>query len=186
MMEEFKSLKGKFLIASPSVDDDIFGGSVILLIEHTPKRAAGLILNRSLKGGVYRLPDPSAKKKSPPILELYMGGPVEQKTMFILHSNSDLSNKSHEILPNVFLGKTSDILDEIVNSSHQFHLFFGYSTWQEQQLEKEIVHNDWIVCEPEYDLIFHTKIQYTWRESLYRQGGVYSYFSENVNNPKFN
>ena len=188
-MEGFQSLKGKLLIASPSIQDIIFGESVILVLDHTPQSAFGLILNKALGGGIYRLPKVLQSVPSLPesfINDIYYGGPVDSKTMFVLHSNSDLIDQSDEILPNVFLGITEEILSDIFHAEQPFRLFFGHSIWSEEQLEDEVYNNIWIVADAEFELIFNHPIKSLWREVLNRQGGIYSYFAKNVKNPKLN
>ncbi|MYF84914.1 MAG: hypothetical protein F4176_12700, partial [Acidimicrobiia bacterium] len=44
--EEFTSLAGRLLVAMPGMVDPNFNRTVVLMIEHTPEGAVGLVLNR--------------------------------------------------------------------------------------------------------------------------------------------
>ena len=48
-MSDMPSLAGQLLVARPSLKDTSFAHSVILLLEHGPEGAFGLILNRPAK-----------------------------------------------------------------------------------------------------------------------------------------
>ena len=51
MGEEFESLAGQLLVAVPGMTDPNFARTVVLMIDHTPEGAVGMVLNRAYAGG---------------------------------------------------------------------------------------------------------------------------------------
>ncbi|MGB5951293.1 MAG: YqgE/AlgH family protein, partial [Ornithinimicrobium sp.] len=65
---------GKVLVAMPSLDD-IFAGSVVLVLHHDDQGSQGVILNKPLEVAVHAvLPGWHAHVSAP--AKLYQGGPV--------------------------------------------------------------------------------------------------------------
>src|SRR5712664_4083721 len=71
-----KSLAGTFLVARPVLEDPSFRRAVVLLLQHGPEGAFGLIVNRQVRAT--GLPFP-----------VYRGGPCESPGMFMLHGHSE-------------------------------------------------------------------------------------------------
>src|SRR5438270_13803129 len=89
------SLSGAFLVARPTLRDPFFGRSVVLLLEHGPEGAFGLVLNRPAPAG--ELPFP-----------VYVGGPCQPKGLLMLHGHqewlSDSPDHAKEVCAGVYLG----------------------------------------------------------------------------------
>ena len=83
-------LSGQLLISMPGISDPRFERTLILLCAHDDQHAMGLALNRPIEG--LTIPDllEQLEIKStillPPDLVL-MGGPVERKQGFVLHTD---------------------------------------------------------------------------------------------------
>ena len=82
-----ESLNGKLLIASPSMDD-YFHRTVILMVEHSPDGAFGLVLNRPSETTV--------GEASPELAELigddhllHVGGPVQPNAVTAIGEHPD-------------------------------------------------------------------------------------------------
>src|SRR5512145_782346 len=74
---EHGSTVGQLLIAEPMLGDPNFDRTVVLMIEHTPEGALGVVLNRPTELDVDAvLGDWAGLAASPQVL--YLGGPVEQ------------------------------------------------------------------------------------------------------------
>ena len=77
------STVGKLLIAEPMLEDPNFDRTVVLMIEHTPEGALGVVLNRPTELEVDAvLGEWASLAATPPVL--YMGGPVEQNGVLAL------------------------------------------------------------------------------------------------------
>jgi putative transcriptional regulator len=159
------NLTGKLLIAMPSMADSTFGESVVFLCAHSAEGAMGLIINKPMPGlnfleladqiDVSRVPEHMQEKlQQTPLL---MGGPVEQHRGFVLHSaDYKRESSSLEVTAEFKLSATTDILQAIATGEGplQTVLALGYSGWSPGQLENEILHNGWLHCDADPDLVF--------------------------------
>ena len=76
-------MKGKILIASPSLLTDlVFFKSIILIVEKTNEGITGFIINRRLDKLLMKEVETKKKIK----INLYYGGPVSSENFFILKS----------------------------------------------------------------------------------------------------
>ena len=92
-MPHLKPLKGKLLIAEPSIlNDSSFNRTIILITEHTENNSIGFILNRPLE---YTIEDLLPEIKSD--FTIYQGGPVEQDNLYFVHKVPDLIPDSIEV-----------------------------------------------------------------------------------------
>ena len=164
-------LKGRLLVASTSMRDSSFAKTVIYMIEHDATGALGLVLNRSL--GRVPLPDLferlglSSEGVTGSIL-VHAGGPVEQSTIFILHSSDYLLEGSKEISPNLALSNDPETLKAIgAGEGPEGYLFaFGYAGWGPGQLEAEISRGSWIDVPASADLLFDPKDAGKWDRAV--------------------
>ena len=82
------NLTNHFLIAMPSLSDELFGRSVVYMCEHSPRGAMGLIINKPADISMRHLFD---KVELPLRREDLMespvghGGPVQTERGFVLH-----------------------------------------------------------------------------------------------------
>jgi putative transcriptional regulator len=159
------SLKGKLLIAMPSMEDSTFSRSVVFLCAHSPEGAMGLIINKPMPGlNFMELADRLDFSQTTETLRdqleqtpILMGGPVEQHRGFVLHS-PDYANddNSLDVMSDYKLTATIDILQDMAKGQGpvQRVLALGYSGWSPGQLENEILHNGWLHCDADADLVF--------------------------------
>lgn len=75
--------RGKVLISEPFLYDEMFGRSIILLVDHTLDGTMGLVLNKSLP--LY-LNDVLKDFKDVENIPIYKGGPLCTDTLFYLHT----------------------------------------------------------------------------------------------------
>lgn len=159
------NLTGKLLIAMPSMMDSTFGESVVFLCAHSAEGAMGLIINKPMPGlNFLELADQLDLSKVPEDMQeklqqtpLLMGGPVEQHRGFVLHSaDYKVEASSLEVTAAFKLSATTDILQAIAMGKGplQTVLALGYAGWSPGQLENEILHNGWLHCDADADLVF--------------------------------
>ncbi len=161
----FTSLKGKLLISMPGMTDTTFHESLVYLCAHGPEGAMGLIINKPMAGLNFmeladRLDMSKTKQEvmqklaQTPIL---MGGPVEQHRGFVLHSDDYVQQDgSLAVVPGFNLTATLDILQDMARGKgpRQCVMALGYSGWSPGQLENEMLHNGWLHCDADADLVF--------------------------------
>lgn len=150
-------LKGKCLIARPSITDPLFRKTVVLIYEQFPEYTTGLILNK-------RTPSLEVKDilsnrgydsvESDPI---YIGGPVNQKAISLLHSSNWYSSNTMPVNDQINISSDDLMMFKFVNGDvpDNFRFFLGNSVWHSQQLIGEIDNNYWLVNSLDIDDIFN-------------------------------
>ena len=185
---EYKSLKGKLLVANSSIRSSYFAGTVIIVIEHGQSGAFGLVLNRLEKsdthkhlGALLNLVTSQEKK-----IQFYEGGPVAKDHMSIIHTDATNAYAGEEIIPDVFWGSHIELLHDLFSCPYSFCLYRGYSGWAPGQLEAEIKSHSWIIANASEDIIFLKDPAIMWRKALQMNGGIYDYFAKRVKDPMLN
>jgi putative transcriptional regulator len=152
------SLAGYFLVARPVLDDPNFKRTVVLILQHGPDGAFGLVVNRPVE----------AEKLAFPI---YLGGPCKLEGMLLLHGHAEwVTDKGQgEICPGVFLGD-SECAERVAQSDDtdklRFKMFSGYSGWGPQQLEGELAEKAWAVVKATSEQLFATPAEDLWTRVL--------------------
>jgi putative transcriptional regulator len=157
-------LKGKLLIAMPSIHGDDFSHSVVFLCDHSKEGAMGLVLNKPAPrmifsdlvekldlGEVNRPPDDEILQ-----IPVMLGGPVKQFQGFVLHSSDYKSDETLKVAAGYALTATVDVLKAIASGKGPKRkiLALGYAGWSAGQLEDEILRNGWLTCDADADLVF--------------------------------
>lgn len=172
-MAYLKPLKGRLLIAEPSIlNDSSFNRSIILITEHTENNSVGFILNRPLE---YTLQDLLPEINADFII--YQGGPVEQDNLYFVHKVPELIPDSIEVANGIFWGGNFEALRQLLNSGSltksDIRFFLGYSGWGKQQLSDEININSWFISENDLKNIFSDDDTSLWRNKILQKGGNY-------------
>jgi putative transcriptional regulator len=163
----FESLRGQFLVAGKALRDPNFYKSVVLLLEHGPGGALGLVVNRptavkvsTALGGQIELPEQHDR--------LYVGGPVQSSALFIMHNGVKLEAASHEIVSGLYVATSPEALEEVVRLAAQaesplkFRLFSGCAGWGPGQLEGELSRADWHLRPGDIGLLFDHEVHTLW------------------------
>jgi len=165
--------KGGLLIAEPSIlNDDSFKRSIVLLTEHSNDSSVGFILNRPLQFTLSDiLPDIDCD------FMVYQGGPVEQDNLYFIHSIPHLIPNSIEVTKGIYWGGNFETLRELIElklvESNQVRFFLGYSGWDREKLESEMINNSWFATKNDYSNLLSIDIKSLWRNKLIQKGGKY-------------
>src|SRR5690349_24694022 len=105
--------KGIFLIAAPSLRDPNFRQAVVLLCEHAPEGALGVIVNRPTAMSI------SEALPQAPAIEgaghaLYAGGPVQTSQVTLLYRGDQFPDNAHHVLDGVCLGGHVRLVERIL------------------------------------------------------------------------
>lgn len=142
-------LKGRLLLASPSLRDGIFDRSVVLVTHHDPGQGAhGVILNHPedrCVGDLMSQPDFEPLRS----LRVFQGGPV---------APDRLTFAAFSWLPTRGLRyRISISLEKAIAQSQRpgslVRAFVGHSGWSAGQLEAELARKAWTVVRPTDDLL---------------------------------
>ena len=180
--------KGHLLIAEPSIIGDVsFNRSVVLLADHNDQGSVGFIMNKPLE---QKLKDfiPILTGSDLPI---FNGGPVEQDNIYFIHTVPNLIKGSTEIASGIFWGGDFDTVIRLIENnkiqSKEIQFFLGYSGWEAEQLNQELLEKSWVVVENVHKKDILTKSsQKLWREKIIELGGDYLLWSNAPENPHYN
>ncbi|MCF7929298.1 MAG: YqgE/AlgH family protein [Spirochaetales bacterium] len=190
-------LGGHFLISETELMDPNFHKTVVLMIDHNDDGAFGLVVNRvstSVLSNVLEVFQDNPAGDLP----VYIGGPVQQYFLFVLHSglpDGNRSSQAQEPLPGVIFETDFDLLSDFfmhtwpdLEPEHRpvVHLFAGYSGWGPGQLENELERSSWIVLPGSSDLVFSPKPEESWENALRKKGGLYWVAAETGYKPSMN
>jgi putative transcriptional regulator len=179
------SLKGKLLLASPTLEDPNFARAVVLVAEHTDDGAMGLVLNR---------PADATVGDSAPELEelvdareaLYVGGPVQPTGVIVLAAFTDPGAAGLLISDDVgFLSAQLDLAESRA-VTHRTRIFAGHAGWGPGQLDEELDREDWIVEAPRPDELFSSDPESLWSAVLTRKGGTFALVARMPVDPSLN
>lgn len=169
-----KLRSGVLLVARPSLVDDNFRHSVILLFRHESKAGSmGLIVNRrsrlSLAKTLGNVTGATGRED-----RLWIGGPVQQNSVWVLHRRPDVDDRGLEVVPGIYLGGSPQLLRELLTTTPVnpapavFRVVQGYAGWGEGQLKHEIDEGAWRIAEPDPDVVFGAEADDLWDDVLTR------------------
>ena len=161
------SLKGKIILADPSLREPTFFQSVLLLTDHDPENGThGYILNRPCGKTVGNLLNtnsmPEQGLEALADIPVFMGGPVstEHLTFFAL----GWSEFDGSLQYASYLSAKEAAMHQM--EGFQIRAFVGYSGWEEGQLEGEMKKKAWIVRDPEKRIIEVSGTDKLWKDML--------------------
>ncbi|MCP5541952.1 MAG: YqgE/AlgH family protein [Akkermansiaceae bacterium] len=156
------TLKGRIILADPSLREPTFRHSVLLLTEHKSEYGAhGYILNRPLGKTVGDLLE---DEQFEPLLKVpvFVGGPVS--TEHLTFSSLGWSEADDSLLFSTHLSTKQAVLHQMEGFS--IRAFVGYSGWSEGQLESELAQNSWIPRMPERRVLETSDLDTLWNRLL--------------------
>lgn len=168
------NLQGKFLIATPDMNDDYFDRAVVYICEHNDQGAMGLLINSPTDLSVMELLAKMdflmANERNYSKDQLVLnGGPVGQDRGFILHTPTATPlQHSYETANNIVLTTSGDVLETFgrEDAPENFMVCLGCCTWKADQLENEIAHNYWLVAPASEQILFNTGYLDRWAEAV--------------------
>jgi putative transcriptional regulator len=158
------SLANHFLIAMPSMADARFSDTVVYLLEHTPERAMGVVINRPTDLTLEKLFERVDMKLEIAVLgaqPVCYGGPMATDRGFVLHDQSDADYGSTltaqgEHGGGLSLTTSKDVLEAMAVGRGPKHVMvaLGYAGWDAGQLEHEIALNAWLTVPADPSVVF--------------------------------
>jgi putative transcriptional regulator len=169
----------------PSMLDNNFSKTVLLLAEHNSEGAVGFVLNRPstvpLKSMVSEI-----DRDIPPAIPAWYGGPIDTGTAIILHARKPADGDT-EIGTNIYLSTSGKILDSLIGESeiairerangqlvhdilNPYRFLVGYAGWGAGQLDDEIRAGSWLLHPVDQDLLFNTPWSDMWTQVTTKMG----------------
>lgn len=175
------SLKGQLLIAAPTLLDPNFRRTVVLIAEHSPEGALGVVLNR---GSDLQVGDtaPDLDDLVGPGDAVYVGGPVEPSGIVVLAEFEDPSEAVAVAFEDIgFLGGSRPVA-----GTRRARVFAGHAGWAPGQLDSEVADDGWIVDPATAEDVFASEPDGLWNTVLKRKGGRYTLLSRMPLDPSMN
>ncbi|MAF65209.1 MAG: hypothetical protein CMJ84_06080 [Planctomycetes bacterium] len=164
---------GTLLASAPHMLDPNFMHAVVLMCQHTPEGAYGLVVNRRTTATVADLlPEHSVLGSA--VVPVHWGGPVGSDTLQILHTHSDSVSGGLHLGSGLCLGGDLDELASVVSGEPGgtgVRFVVGYAGWGEGQLDGELAAGGWLPTALDPALVFQDDQQRTWREAIRAIGG---------------
>ena len=179
--------RGKVLISEPFLYDEMFGRSVILLVDHSTDGTMGLVLNKPLP---LSLNDVLKEFKDISNIPIYKRGPLSTDTLFYLHTLKDVED-SLQIGKGVYLNGDFDAIRRYILQGNdidgKIRFFLGYSGWEHDQLCQEIEENTWLIGSTSIASLMNEKgSAELWKNVLGQLGGKYEIWSRFPQIPTLN
>lgn len=176
------SLTGSFLISTQKMPDPRFEEQVIYICAHSEDGAMGVAINRPnsmftmsevLKGAGFPIPE---KELSP----VYMGGPVELESAFIIYKSDYSTEFQLEVSETISLSRETKVLEDIAKSRgpEKYLFLLGYAGWGPGQLEGELINDGWLTVPGNDNIIFDTPDDEKWRAAAMLYGIDISVYSD--------
>jgi len=169
-----EDLSGRLLVASPRLGDPNFERTVVLVLDHGPHGALGVVLNRPTGLPVDEILDRwrDQAEATPPGV-VFRGGPVSPDAVIgLVRTGAGTADApSRLVLDGV------GTVDLAVSPEDQplpvdgVRMFAGYAGWSPEQLEDELGEGAWIVADAFASDIFTEAADALWHDVLQRQGG---------------
>jgi putative transcriptional regulator len=180
-----ESLRGKLLVASPSLLDPNFRRTVVLIAEHSEDGAMGVVLNRESELEVDDAA-PSLAELVEPGAHVLEGGPVQPAAVVVMAEFDDTAAAATLVVEDVgFVAAEADF-DALPEAVRRVRVFAGLSGWGPGQLESEIERDDWIVAAALPEDVFSEDADALWSAVLERKGGQFALVARMPDDPSLN
>jgi putative transcriptional regulator len=181
-----ESLRGKLLLASPTLLDPNFVRTVVLIAEHTEEGAMGLVLNRPAASTVAEaVPDLGWLTGDDELV--YVGGPVAETAVIVLAEFARPEMAGALVEPDLgFIGTDADDPEALEGAIRRARVFAGHAGWGPGQLESELEEEAWIVEPPRREEVFADDAQGLWAAVLRRKGRRYALLATMPLDPSLN
>ena len=180
-----ESLRGKLLVASPTLVDPNFARSVVLITEHNADGAMGIVLDRPSEATVGELV-PQLGDVAGADAPIYVGGPVQPSALVVLAEFSDPQAAAWIVTADVGFASADLDTSDLAGVVRRARVYAGYSGWSAAQLETELEADSWIVEPPIPRELFPDEPQTLWKDVLARKGGQYALVARMPEDPSVN
>jgi putative transcriptional regulator len=183
-IEPETSLRGRLLIASPTLLDPNFARTVVLITEHGEDGAMGVVLNRPSETDVSEVaPELDDIADGEPV---FVGGPVQPQALVVLAEFSDPEIAAWIVAADVGFVAADTDQDTLTQSIRRGRVYAGYSGWGAGQLEAELAEDAWIVEPPLPAELFPEDPSMLWTDVLARKGGQFALLARMPEDPSLN
>jgi putative transcriptional regulator len=169
---------------------------VVLVCQHTDQGAYGLVVNRPSAHSthdVFAGADVLGQLDVPELPEfpVFIGGPVGQDTLQVLHSVPKKIPGGIEIANGIYIGGELPavlryLLDDVEAAARTVRLTLGYAGWGEGQLEVELATGSWLPAAGDASVVFRSDVTTLWRDVVRSIGGAIGGLADQPPDPQWN
>lgn len=179
--------KGRLLLAEPFMKDPYFKRSVVLLTEYGKEGTFGFILNKPLELTINETMHDFPVFDAP----IYMGGPVQNDSLFYIHTQGKFIEGSIEISKGLYWSGNFEQLKQLVINRqifpHEIKFFVGYAGWDFDQLNKEVEEEEsWLIADLNTQKVADLNDNNLWQNTLKKMGKKQSLLSNFPEDPNLN
>ena len=146
------SFAGKLLVASPKMVDDMFGNTVIFVVQDTPDEGTfGVVLNRPATPEARLAWSSEIGVDSDFECRLWVGGPMSGPVI-AMHNMEEFADVT--LYEDLFVTASKEVLNKVVaQQDSPYRVFFGVSGWAPGQLDNEIDRGDWMIADATREIV---------------------------------
>jgi putative transcriptional regulator len=164
------SLAGQLLVAAPWIGDPRFERTIILIVQHSPSGAIGIVINKPIgeTSIASMFQEPGQKGGDVPVdVRVFSGGPVEPEVGFVVHSADYRRPETVAVNDRLSMTSSLEILRDIgaKKGPAKILVAFGYAGWGPDQLEHEIEEHAWGIAEADPTLVFDEDRDNVWDDA---------------------
>lgn len=182
----FNLAPGRFLVARPLLGDPNFDRSVVLISDYNKEGAMGFVLNQTLEIKLDHITVDFPSFEVP----VYLGGPVQQDSLFFLHRKQSLIPGSQSIGAGIYWGGDINAIKELISANliapHEIRFYLGYSGWGAGQLDFEMEQESWWSVPGDAQSVFEQSAEELWPSLLRQQGQEHWLWQNTPPDPNLN
>ena len=180
------SLRGKLILAGPTLKDPNFDRTVVLITDHSDEGAMGLVLNRPSNATVDdAVPDLAWIDGGEAIV--HVGGPVAPDGVIVLAEWDDPAQAGVLVDDDLgFVPGDIDDTDAVAAAVRRARVYAGHSGWGPGQLEGELEEESWIVEPALVEDVFAEDAEELWSRVLRRMGREFALLATMPPDPSLN
>jgi putative transcriptional regulator len=164
-MADPEPAQGRFLVATPELQDPNFVAAVILIVAHDQAGTLGLVLNRPTQVHPRELfPDVDGAEGYQG--RIFYGGPVAVFGALALIRSARAPAEAEPVMPDVWISGGRRGLEITPRDEAHVRLYVGHAGWGPGQLDWEISRGSWRVVAGSADVVFATRPDEMWPKIL--------------------
>lgn len=164
------SLAGQLLVAAPSMGDPSFKRTVILIVQHGPGGAFGIVINKPIGEQPLASVFKALGQKEGNVtgsVRIFSGGPVQPELGFVVHSADYRRPETTTLTDRLSVTSSVAILRDIGDKRGPAKVLvaFGCAGWGPDQLEHEIEDHAWGIAEADSTRVFDEDRDKVWEDA---------------------
>jgi putative transcriptional regulator len=164
------SLVGQLLVAAPWMGDPRFQRTVVLVVEHGPGGAFGIVINKPIGEQPLASVLKALGQKEGDVtgsVRIFSGGPILPQLGFVVHSADYRRPETVALTDRLSVTSSVAILRDIGDKRGPAKILvaFGYAGWGPDQLEREIEKHAWWTAEADPILVFDEDRDNVWEDA---------------------